>query len=266
MTSKPITEDDLHAYVDGRLDETRSGEVSAYLEKHPDLAGRFTSYSSQRGLLRTTFDPVAEEPVPTQLNLRHMMVTRRQHRVSAWRFAAAAVVLLAVGGSGGWFMRDMMAPQNEGVVALAREASDSFSTYAADRIRPVEVRSNNKLELVDWATERMGRKPVLPDLSKSGYRLMGGRVVSTPHGAGLMLMYDNDAGTRLVMLTRPIDVDRSRTMTPHKQGTVDGWAWASNGMGYSLVGSLPSSVLHPLANDVRTQVENQANGISPKST
>ncbi|KXO72935.1 anti-sigma factor family protein [Brucella anthropi] len=258
MTSKPITEDDLHAYVDGRLDETRSAEVLAYLDKHPDLAGRFTSYSSQRGLLRTTFDPVADEPVPTQLNLRHMIVTRRERRVSALRVAAAAAVLLAVGGSGGWFMRDMMAPQNEGVVALAREASDSFATYAADRVRPVEVRSNNKLELVDWATERMGRKPVLPDLSKSGYRLMGGRVVSTPHGAGLMLMYDNDQGTRLVMLTRPMAVDQTRTMTPHSQGKVDGWAWASNGMGYSLVGSLPSEALHPLADDIRRQVQGEA--------
>jgi len=266
MTSKPITEDDLHAYVDGRLDETRSAEVAAYLEKHRDQAARFGAYSGQRGLLRAALDPVAEEPVPTRLNLNHMIATRRNNRVSAWRVAAAAVVLLAVGGSGGWFMRDMMAPQNEGVVALAREASDSFSTYAADRIRPVEVRSNNTLELVDWATERMGRKPVLPDLSKSGYRLMGGRVVSTPHGAGLMLMYDDDNGTRLVMLMRPMRIDMEKGMTPHSDSRVDGWSWAANGMGYSLVGSLPSSALHPLANDVRTQVLNQANDISLKST
>jgi anti-sigma factor RsiW len=152
----------------------------------------------------------------------------------------------------------MMAPPTEGVVALAREASDSFATYASDKIRPVELRADNMVELVDWATERMGQKPVLPDLSKSGFRLMGGRVVSTPHGAGLMLMYDNDQGTRLVMLTRPMVVDQTRTMTPHSQGKVDGWAWASNGMGYSLVGSLPSEALHPLADDVRRQVQGEA--------
>lgn len=255
MTSRPITEDDLHAYIDGWLDETRATEVAAYLEKHPGLAARFGTYSGQRSLLRATLDPVAEEPVSTRLNLNHMIATRRQNRVSAWRVAAAAIVLLAVGGSGGWFMRDMMTPQNEGVVALAREASDSFATYAADRTRPVELRADNRVELVDWATERMGRKPVLPDLSKSGYRLMGGRVVSTPHGAGLMLMYDDDAGTRLVMLTRPMEIDKNRTMTAHTQGNVDGWTWATNGMGYSLVGSMASDALHPLAENIRRQVE-----------
>lgn len=258
MTDRPITEDDLHAYIDGRLEAARRDEISAYLEKHPDVANRFSSYSVQRTILHRAFDPIADEPIPTRLNLNHMIATRRQNRVSTWRLAAAAVVLLLAGGSGGWYMRDMMVPPTEGVVALAREASDSFATYAADRTRPVELRANDMVELVDWATERMGQKPVLPDLSKSGYRLMGGRVVSTPHGAGLMLMYDNDQGTRLVMLTRPMAVDQTRTMTPHSQGKVDGWAWASKGMGYSLVGSLPSEALHPLADDIRRQVQGEA--------
>ena len=258
MTDKPITEDDLHAYIDGRLEAARRDEVSAYLEKHPDVASRTASYNAQRTILHRALDPIADEPIPTRLNLNHMIAKRRQNRVSTWRLAAAAVVLLFAGGSGGWYMRDMMVPPTEGVVALAREASDSFATYAADRIRPVELRADNMVELVGWATERMGQKPVLPDLSKSGYRLMGGRVVSTPHGAGLMLMYDNDQGTRLVMLTRPMAVEQTRRMTPHSQGKVDGWAWASNGMGYSLVGSLPSEALHPLADDIRRQVQGEA--------
>lgn len=258
MTDRPITEDDLHAYVDGRLDDARSAEVSTYLEKHPDIAGRFASYSAQHTTLRAAFDPIVEEPIPTRLNLANMVASRRRNRIFSWRLAAAAVLLVFAGGSGGWYMHGLATLPNEGVAALAREASDSFATYASDRIRPVELRADNMVELVDWATERMGQKPVLPDLSKSGYRLMGGRVVSTPHGAGLMLMYDNDQGTRLVMLTRPMAVDQTRTMTPHSEGKVDGWSWALNGMGYSLVGSLPSKALHPLADDIRRQVLDRA--------
>lgn len=258
MTDRPITEDDLHAYVDGRLDFSRSEEVSAYLEKHPEVASRFASYSKQRAILRRELDPIADEPIPTRLNLSHMIATKRQSRISNWRLAAAAVGCLFVGGSGGWSLHELTSPPTEGVVALAREATDSFETYAADRARPVELRADNMVQLVDWATERMRRKPVLPDLSKAGYRMMGGRVVSTPHGAALMLMYDNDKGTRLVMLTRPMVVDQTRTMTPHAQGTVGGWAWASDGMGYSLVGSLPSETLHVLADDIRRQVQDEA--------
>lgn len=258
MTDRPISEDDLHAYIDGRLDDARSAEISAYLEKHPEIASRFASYSSQRDTLRAALDPVADEPLPTRLNMNHILADRRQSRISSWRLAAAAVVLLFAGGSTGWIIRAGLDQPTEGVVALAGEASQNYSAFASDRIRPVEVRADHMIELVSWATERMGRKPALPDLSKSGYRLMGGRVVSTPHGAGLMLMYDNDRGIRLVMLTRPMTVDQNRTMTRYTEGKVEGWVWATDGMGYSLVGSLPSDALHPLADDVRRQIGRDA--------
>lgn len=67
-------------------------------------------------------------------------------------------------------------------------------------------------------------------------------------------MYDNDRGTRLVMLSRPMRVEKNRTMTPHSAGNVEGWSWASDGMGYSIVGSMPGDELHPLADDIRRQV------------
>ncbi|WP_454857540.1 anti-sigma factor family protein [Rhizobium binxianense] len=253
MNARPITEDDLHAFVDGALEEAREAEVSAYLEAHPDVAARIASYGAQRLDLRTALDPIADEPVPSRLGLAHMIEARRERRAFSWRMAAAAMVLLVAGGSGGWMLHGFYQQPDEGVIALAREASDSYRTYASDRVRPVELRADNAAELVDWATQRMGHKPVLPDLSRSGYRLMGGRIVSTPHGAGLMLMYDDDRGTRLVMLTRPMIVDQNRPMAPHAQGNVGGWSWATDGMGYSLVGSLPSDALHALADEVRGQ-------------
>lgn len=258
MSVKPITEDDLHGFVDGALDEAREAEVSVYLETHPEIAARIDSYGRQRLDLRAALNSVAEEPIPSRLNLSHLLEVPKQGRLPFWRIAAAAVVLLVAGGSGGWMLHGMYRQPNEGMVALADEAANSFATYAPDRVRPVELRADNMAELVDWATERMGRKPVLPDLSKSGYRLMGGRMISTSHGAGLMLMYDDDRGTRLVMLTRPMLADQNKPMAPHAQGNVEGWSWASGGMGYSLVGALPANTLHPLADDIRHQTETGA--------
>jgi anti-sigma factor RsiW len=255
MSVKPITEDDLHGFVDGALDEVREVEVAVYLETHPEIAARIDSYGRQRLDLRAVLNPVAEEPVPSRLNLSHLVDMRKKSRLPFWRMAAAAVFLLIAGGSGGWMLHGMYRQSSEGMVALADEAADSFATYASDRTRPVELRADKMVELVDWATERMGRKPVLPDLSKSGYRLMGGRMIATSHGAGLMLMYDDDRGTRLVMLTRPMLADQNKPMAPHAQGNVEGWSWASGGMGYSLVGVLPADTLHPLADDIRHQTE-----------
>ncbi len=253
MSVKPVTEDDLHGFVDGALDEIREAEVSSYLETHPDIAARIESYGRQRFDLRAALNPVADEPVPSRLNLNNLIELRKQSRPPVWRMAAAAVFLLVAGGSGGWMLHGIVRQPNGGMVALADEAAASFATYAPDRMRPVELRADNMAELVDWATQRMGHKPVLPDLSKSGYRLMGGRMISTSHGAGLMLMYDDDRGTRLVMLTRPMMTDQNKPMAPHSQGDIEGWSWASGGMGYSLVGALPADMLHPLADDIRHQ-------------
>jgi anti-sigma factor RsiW len=53
----------------------------------------------------------------------------------------------------------------------------------------------------------------MPDLAASGYRFMGGRIVATAQGPAALFMYDDDRGTRLVMLARPMAADQNQPMT-----------------------------------------------------
>jgi anti-sigma factor RsiW len=253
---RPITEDDLHAYVDAVLDPTRRTEIDEYLDAHPDVAARVQGYARQRADLRAALGPIAEEPVPPELNLARMVETRRRATVGWWR-AAAAVLLLCLGAAGGWSLHGAVslssAPGLSGIQALAQEAAYSYAVYAPDHTRPVEIRATERAELVNWASERLHHPVAVPDLSASSYRFMGGRVVPTSHGPAILFMYDNDHGTRLVLLSRRMEVDQTARMTPHSQGDVDGFTWADDGIGYSLVGPLPSTTLHPLADEVRRQ-------------
>lgn len=251
MSLRPIGDDDLNAFIDHQLDDRRRAEVSAYLARHPEIAARVENHAAQRDALRVALDPVAAEPVPTRLNLAHLTRPAANANARPWRNVAAAVSLVLFGGAGGWFLHQPS--PTEGVAALAREASASFAVYAPDRIQPVEMRADNLPALVAWAGAHMPRAPRIPDLAGSGYRLMGGRIVPTDHGAGLMLMYDDDRGTRLVMLARPMAVDQNRRMVPHSDDKVAGWSWAVDGMGYSLVGALDAERLHPLADEIRRQ-------------
>ncbi|MFC3675326.1 anti-sigma factor family protein [Ferrovibrio xuzhouensis] len=263
MNGRPIGEDDLQAFVDGRLDAERQVEVAAYLERHADVARRVDGYRRQRDALRAALAPVAEEPVPPELNLARMIEARR--RVTAgrarWRMAAAAVLLVCLGGAGGWGLHSVMpVPAAQlasaaGVAALAQEAADSYAVYASDHLRPVELRSAERAELVDWAAERLHRRVPVPDLSAAGYRFMGGRMVATPHGAAVLFMYDDDHGTRLVVLSRPMaEQDRTAAMAPYARGKVAGFSWADKGVGFSLVGPVEPDRLHPLADEIRRQV------------
>ncbi|MDB5503450.1 MAG: anti-sigma factor [Tardiphaga sp.] len=257
MTSRPITEEDLHSYVDGVLAPDRKDEVAAYLEAHRDVAARVTGYEKQRAALRAALAQIVVEPLPPELDLARMIARRgRSRQTPWWAAAAAAVVLLCVGGAGGWSLHGPLAP-SEGVAAIAQEAAQNFAVYGSDRIHPVELRATDRAELIDWATQRLGRSVGVPDLAASGYRFMGGRIVATAHGPAAMFMYDDDRGTRLVVLARPMQADHNAPMTRHADGPVNGFAWADNGLGYSLVGQTAPETLHPIANEVRRQLSPQ---------
>ncbi len=255
MKSLPITEDDLNRFVDGRLDAGRRAEVSAYLDAHPDVARRVTGYAEQRALLQSLYGPVAEEPLPVELTLSRMIEERRRPRpLPRWASVAAAAVLVCLGGVGGWIARDTGLYAG-GRTALAREAAASYAVYARDGARPVEIRAADRRTLAAWMRQSIGRPVAIPDLAVSGYRFMGGRVVPTDHGAAALLMYDDDRGLRLIVLARPMarEQDRDMPMSPQREGDVNGYAWADDGLGYSLVGPAPAEKLHVLANEVRRQ-------------
>ncbi len=255
MTMRPITEEDLNAYVDGMLDAEREVELVAYLNQHPEVAQRVEGYQRNDAALRAVFEPIAEEPVPLELSVARLMGRRRRPGLQPWQAAADAVLLLCVGGAGGWGLRGMTPQTPEGMAALAQEAADSYQVFAPDHIHPVEFRAADRSQLVDWASRKLRHTVAIPDLSGSGYRFMGGRMIATSHGGAVLLMYDDDRGTRLVMVSRPMAVEGRTHMSQHKIDAVEGFSWADNGIGYSLVGPVAPEVLHPLANEMRRQID-----------
>lgn len=253
MNHRPITEDDLHAYVDDVLEPERRAEVGAYLADHPDVAKRVAGFADQRELLRATLAPIADEPLPPELNLSRIMESRTRRSSSTW-WAIAVMLLLSVGALGGWVVRGSLEATPGGLAALAQEAAYSYNVYAPDRVRPVEVRASDAAQLVQWVSSRLNRPVRVPDLANSGYRLMGGRLVATQHGPAAMFMYDDDHGSRVVVLTRPMSsADQNAPMTARSSGSSTSFAWADDGIGYSLVGEAPAEILRPVANEVRRQ-------------
>ncbi|MEQ5778306.1 anti-sigma factor [Thalassospira sp. NFXS8] len=265
MSNRPITEDDLHAYVDLALDAVRRDEVERYLACHKDVAARVAGYQKDRDLLRNAFASVAEEPVPSRLSVDSMMVAQRHVSPSrVWQLAAVAMVMLVVGAAAGWSVRGqwglsdasvvMATNSASGIAALASEAADSYEVYAPDRFRPVEMRADDSADFVSWASQRLSHPVRVPDLAPAGYRFMGGRIIPTAQGPAAMLMYDDDKGGRMVMLTRPMKLDQNAPMTSSHRGALGGYSWADKGLGYSVVAPLGDGLLHPLADEIRRQL------------
>jgi len=268
--SAPISEDDLHAWVDEALpDDAARARVAAYLASHPALGARVKTWQFERQQLRAALAPIASEALPTQLNLHRMQALHHHgwRGWSGWATSAAAALLLCLGsllgGIGGWTLHaarhgSTITAQTTDLMALAQDAAASYRVYASDRIRPVELRAQDRALLTAWASARTGHAIAIPDLADAGYRFMGGRVLATTHGAAVLYMYDDDQGTRLVMLARPmpglVQNAANSTMTPLTLDDIRGFAWSDDGLGYTLVSAAATQTLHPLADEARRQI------------
>ena len=56
MSGAPITEADLHAWVDGQLGAERGREIEAYLAERPEEGARLAAYRAQARELRALYD------------------------------------------------------------------------------------------------------------------------------------------------------------------------------------------------------------------
>ena len=107
-TPTPMTEADLHAFVDGLLDDARRQAVQDHLDRHPQAAREVHDLRAQRQALRGLFAGVADEAIPERLNLRRIAVERAQpaRRAPVWRIAAALALTTGLGAAGGWSWAD----------------------------------------------------------------------------------------------------------------------------------------------------------------
>src|SRR5260370_28533242 len=85
----PVTEDELHAYVDNELPVERRGNVEAWLAAHPDDAERVRSWREMAEALHARYGAVADEPVPKRLEIERLV-----RRARACVFFALAPTLL----------------------------------------------------------------------------------------------------------------------------------------------------------------------------
>ncbi|MEK7734292.1 MAG: anti-sigma factor, partial [Pseudomonadota bacterium] len=92
----PITEPDLHAYVDAQLTDSRRREVEVYLAGHPHEAAMVERDIEIRQGLHALYDPVLSESVPPPLDVR-------PRRLIAVGVRVAAVLVL--GAAGGWALK-----------------------------------------------------------------------------------------------------------------------------------------------------------------
>jgi anti-sigma factor RsiW len=250
----PVTEVELQAWVDGKLDLPRQADIAAHLKNHPQDAERLRAYRQQNIALRALYGPILDETIP-----RAMLRTRN---LSRWlwplRRYASSVALMVSSATLGWVAHAYLAEQQLAATApgpaLATRALQAHAVYMPEVRHPVEVGAEEQDHLTDWLTKRMGVPVQPPRLAQHGFDLVGGRILPGEAGPAAQLMYADAAGQRLTLYIAAVKGDGRDTAFRYAQnGQLGVYYWIDGRWGYAVSGVLDKATLAKAARAVYGQ-------------
>ena len=246
----PVTEDELHAYIDNELPSERRGDVEAWLAAHPDDAERVQSWRAMAETLHARYDSVADEPVPRRLEIERLVQQPRR-----WMYGAIAATLVAfiAGGGAGWLAHGVAAAPSA-FQSFTGEALGAHRLYVVEVRHPVEVSGNDRAHLQAWLTKRCGWIVRAPELDAAGLKLVGGRLLPGPTGPVSFLMYESASGERFTIYSAKADAETTQ-MRYARQDKDGALFWADRGVAYVVSGSSDRERLTQVARLVYDQAE-----------
>jgi anti-sigma factor RsiW len=249
MSRPVVTEEELHAYVEGVLPAARIAEVEAYLASRPDEAARVSAYREQIVALHREFDSIVNEPLPYRLQL-----PRRHWARSLLRYAAA-IAWFTLGGAAGWQLHAYTMDKRSEAASWPRRAAIAHVVYSPEVRHPVEVGAEQEAHLVAWLSKRLGSPLKVPYLGDQGYQLVGGRLLPGERGPVAQFMYQDAGGQRLTLYVRvnPDQGGETAFRFAHEHG-VGVFYWLDRKLGYALSGDVEKMELLRLATAVYRQL------------
>ena len=249
-TNIPVTEDELHAYVDNELPAERRAAVEAWLATHADDAERVTSWRAMSDALHAKYDAVMDEPVPARLSVDQLSRAPRRWMMGA---IAASMLAFAAGGGAGWMAHGASAKPSM-FANFTGDALDAHKLYVVEVRHPVEVAGNEKAHLQQWLTKRCGWQVRAPELDATGLKLVGGRLLPGPNGPASFLKYETTSGERFTIYASRATTDATQ-MRYAASGSNGAMFWADRGVGYVVSGGADRDRLTQVARLIYDQNE-----------
>ncbi len=242
MSARPfIAEEELHAFIDGELDQARRDAIERILREDAALAERVAKYRKDNERLVSIYAPLLDRPLP-----RSWEVRIRQGRMGlpplqglAAITAIAASILLVIGGV--WLASGVSPPQTRSLVgeALAARSGD---------LRPEAIISSgvDVFSAGHAVSTALAMKAKAPVLTRFGYHLSAVKSFETDsRHRSVELVYANAGGHVLTLY-----VSRSVGAPRFDQFESDGLRiciWQDDVVGMVISGHLSAAEMQRLA-------------------
>jgi anti-sigma factor RsiW len=246
----PVTEDELHAYIDNELPAERSQTVQDWLAAHPEDAARVAAWRALGDELHRRYGGVIDEPVPQRLDPDRLVT-----RYRSWVWGAVAAVLLAfVGGGGaGWIAHKALSQEAAPLTALRDDAVTAHKLYANEVRHPIEV-AGNEAHLLPWLSRNVGSELHAPDLTKYDLKLLGGRLLPGPIAPAALFMYESATGERVTLYCTPFKGPATALIYKEANNTAS-VEWTREDFGWVISGPADKGLLKMVAADAYEQLE-----------
>jgi anti-sigma factor RsiW len=275
MRGPPVSEVELHGFVDGDMDRGRREAVQAFLAASPADAARVETWRRQNETICAAFAPVetgawslplspsAEGRAATghaaggqaEASGSHTWRERWFARLIGLSFASGALLVASAA-----YLADLVNPPDAAPPSSERPSpasmNDPFVTRAMSALRAFE----RPLGAVRLSPNSDGpgqdtAAPILPNLPVEGLQLAGVRAMPGEQGQMSCLIYARpDAANIALCVEKAGDPGETvaRTAGNFPSAAIH---WRQRGANYALVGALPEAGLRSLADRVHAQVE-----------
>jgi anti-sigma factor RsiW len=253
-----VSEDELHAYVDGELPAERREAVAAWLAAHPEEAARVAAWRAQAEGIRARYGAVAEQPVPERLKLGYLARYARTSRRLWMGAAAAALVAFFIGSGVGWIVHGAVAAPPDGFGILTADALKAHELYVVEVRHPVEVPGAERAHMTKWLSKRVGQQLQVPDLSAMNLTLVGGRLLPGPNGASAFYMYESPTGERYTVYCAKAVAEPQTALRFKAEKRFGAVYWVENKLAVVVSGPDRRARLETVAKSVYDQIDKAA--------
>ena len=232
----PITEDDLHAYVDDQLDATRRIEVEEHLAHNPEAAARVMADLKDRDTLRLAFQTELPRPRGTMLEAARRLELRLAWREVGLRLRRIAAVVALIGF--GWFAHGQM-----GLGITDSEASPKPPAFVEDALHShntalVRARMVSQPEVADYnPVEILAETGIeLPPLPKD-WRVQDVQVFPSRYGHSVELVVDAGDLGRVSLFAAQAPIFNVIAPTLARFDKAKAVYWQTGPLAYALTGT-----------------------------